>query len=182
MAKFWLPFILLLLLCKSTFAQYPNSYAIGSSAQIYPSGLIVNGHFGFNISRQDMIYLFGGYNFVDRQDYGEHDKESGTGYGFGLSWRHYRYPYKSGLSLGGRLQVWIMSLDWENSEPQSTGVTDLVVLQPTLQLAYSYLFAGEYFSLDALIAAGGDINLQTKGDKIGQNIILLIGVAISFQF
>ncbi len=93
--------------------------------------------------------------------------------------RHYFGEYRSGWHLGVRTDVWFMDIDW--TDPNDSGRTDIVVLQPTAQGGYTFLLGNDWV-IDATASFGAEINVKETGDPVGQGAILLLGVGTEYRF
>lgn len=155
--------------------------AVGVTVQAYPAGVIFAGRVSFPIRTRSTLTTYAAYNNTDRQDFGEHDNEEGGGPGFGLAFRHYLGARYDGWRLGVRTDLWFLEIDWEDDAPPRTGTTDITVLQPTAQAGYSRTVANGRLVLEATVALGLEINVDTQGEAVGEGAILLGGLAIAYR-
>ena len=155
-------------------SERPLSF--GVAAQVYPAGVIVTGHARHKRSEEDALFLRAGYNFTDRQDFGEHDNEEGDGPGFGFGWRHYYSPgADQGWLSGARLDLFFLEIDWVDDPPTpGSGATDIVVLQPAIEGGYGWNVGSGRVELTATV--GAEINIHTNGEDVGEGAIGLLGV------
>jgi hypothetical protein len=149
----------------------------GLELQAYPAGLIAVGHYRFALSDKSAFGLHVGANLTDRQDFGEHDNESGSGYGAGVSYRRALSDDGNGWFVGGRLDVWLLEIDWQDAREGlvARGETDVTVLQPSAQIGYRWPSG-----FDLSLGLGVEINLETDGEEVGEGAIGLLGVGYSF--
>ncbi len=149
------------------------------AVEVYPAGLISTVGVRHRLDERDEISFRVGHNETDRQDFGEHDDETGSGPGFGLGYRSYFHEGREGAFWGGRIDTWWLEIDWE--EDGEEGTTDVVVLQPTAELGYAWPLAeGLYFTTH--LALGAEINVDTDGEDVGEGAIGLLGVALTYGF
>ena len=109
-----------------------------------------------------------GYNATDRRDWGKHESESGGGFGIGAGWTR---PVRGRWLAGLRVDTWWMQIDW--TDPGSEGTTDVTVFQPTAVAGYRWP-AGSW-ELEATLAVGGEFNVESSGEDVGEGWILLAG-------
>ncbi len=174
---------LLLLLCTTTVAQTSKSVSsLGVKLQAYPAGLIPTVSYTKSVSPNNTLTFYAAYNATDRQDFGEHDNEEGGGAGFGASWRYYFGQRHNGFHLGARVDLWFLEIDWLDESPVRAGVTEITVLQPTAQVGYTKLFSNDRIAARAVVALGAEINIETKGEAVGEGAILLFGLGASYRF
>lgn len=160
-------------------AQDDADAGLGFEFQVYPSGGVFTARGSFTLDDNDVLFGYLGYNLAERGSNGEHAKEEGGGPGIGASLRHYFGEYRSGWHLGVRTDVWFMDIDW--TDPNDSGRTDIVVLQPTAQGGYTFLLGNDWV-IDATASFGAEINVKETGDPVGQGAILLLGVGTEYRF
>jgi hypothetical protein len=164
-------------------AQAPvHRLSAGLELQGYPAGVIVAGRASLAISAADAIAVYLGYNATDRGDFGEHDDEEGGGPGFGAALRHSFGAAGGGWHIGARTDLWFLDIDWSDASGTRVGMTEVTVLQPTARAGYAWLLFGERLLLDATVALGAEINIQTQGEDVGEGVILLGGFGLSYRF
>lgn len=159
--------------------------AAGLDTQVYPAGVNSTARADWSVSEQRTLSLHAGYNNTERQDFGEHDDESGGGPGFGISGRHYWGEDYSGWFAGGRLDLWLLDIDWQDrpgTPAARAGQTDIVVLQPTALGGYRWKLGNSPWRLDLYAAGGVEINVSTAGEDVGEGAIGLLGLALSYAF
>ena len=66
-------------------------------------------------------------------------------------------------------------------EPDLSGTTDIVVLQPTLIGGHVFLIK-EKWVITPTLAFGYEINIVENGEPVGQGPILLWGVNVNYRF
>lgn len=181
--------VLLIVLAPEAGAQVSP----GVSVQIYPAGQIVQGRAAVQHGPRSEIRLFFGYNRTRRQDFGRMDHEEGGGFGIGADVIGFFKPEPQSLFFGAKLDVWYLNIDWrdvENPCPRDSqclapdillhGDTQILVVQPTAQLGYRLPARGGSLALDLTVALGAEINAYTRGERVGEGAILLVGVAATF--
>lgn len=153
---------------------------IGAEIQAYPAGIIPGLHVRRNVSAYDAVHVRVTQNIVDRRGWGEHDDETGDGYGVGIGWRHSLEPVDPGTThrsdswfYGARLDAWKLTIDWK--DPGRTGSTDVLVLQPTAEFGYGWntSFLGR---LELGLGLGAEFNIDTDGEDVGEGAIFLVGL------
>lgn len=155
----------------------------GPEVQLYPAGLIIGAHVQHPITARDSFTWRVAGNFTERGDYGEHDDESGAGYGAGIGWRHI-IPDGGpgdGWVLGARLDVWDLEVDWKDRNPTRRGTTDTLVIQPTIEGGYRFDL-GSGWRAQLTSAIGAEINTDVQGEDIGEGAILLVGLTFLRDF
>jgi len=163
-------------------ARIATPIDLGVEVQVYPAGVIAAGRLGLALDEQWAGYLLAGWNTTDRQDFGEHDDETGGGPGLGLAGRWYHLPGHRGWYLGGRVDLWFLDIDWDDRRDgrDVAGESEVTVLQPTAQGGYAWQRGG--WHLEAGAALGAEINLDTDGEDVGEGAILLLGGAATWRF
>lgn len=150
---------------------------IGAEIQAYPAGVIPGLHARHLVNDgADAITLRIAANITERGDFGEHEDESGSGFGLGAGWRHAVNGTleTDGWLYGARLDVWSLDIDWEDPGPR-TGSTDILVVQPTVEVGYGWSFA-DGGRLELTAGLGAEINVDTDGEDVGEGAIGLIGL------
>ena len=161
-----------LLLCSaSAFGANP----VGLNVQAYPAGLITEVEFVVPIDDNQALLFRAGYNFTDRRDFGEHDNEEGGGPGLTLGYRYATRDLAEGWFFGARADLWFMKIDWK--DPGRSGTTDVVVLQPTAEVGYTFPLSATW-SVQPFLALGAEINVDTDGEDVGDGAIFLVGVSL----
>lgn len=166
----------LIVLLTVTGIHLHAQHQVGLEGQVYPTGVIPSLNYTMPIGQAGSLEFRVGYNIVNHRDMGVQDDEKGGGFGGSIGYAH---PFWKGFRLGARADVWWNSIDWkmDPGTPQEvTGTTEVTVLQPTAMLDYPIHFGA--WSLVPRIAFGAEINVQTKGEEVGQGAILLGGISI----
>ena len=152
--------------------------------QAYPAGLMPGIRGDFYLNRYAEANLRLGLNIADRQDWGEHDKETGSGFGFSLGYRYKIKGSRKGPFIGARVDIWWMTIDWENigiKGSASSGSTDISILQPTMELGWKFELSDTWM-LAPTLSFGQEINIATKGEEVGQGGISLFGFTLGKTF
>lgn len=68
------------------------------------------------------------------------------------------------------------------SNPLRRGRTDLIVWQPTARVGYAWRFANGRTRIEAAMSLGGEINVRTRGERVGQGLIVLGGIAVNCRW
>ncbi len=160
-----------------------ESWDFGPEVQIYPAGIIAGVQGRSVIDDASEVTFRVAYNTTDRQDFGEHDDETGGGPGFGMGWRRYFGPDHTEWLLGGRIDFWFLEIDWEDDPPASVqkGSTDVIVLQPTVEGGYTFALDGGW-RFDLTLSVGAEINIEEDGDDVGEGAIGLLGFSFVRDF
>ena len=167
----------LLLACGACTAPR-SKWAFGPEVQVYPAGLITAVQAQREVSEHGAWTFRAGYNFTDRADNGEHDDEDGGGPGAGVGYRHsFAGHSQSGWLVGARADLWFLDIDWKD-DPNLSGSTDVVVLQPTVEAGYAWHLGTGRLELTA--AVGAEINVDEDGEDVGQGAIGLLGLTYLF--
>jgi hypothetical protein len=152
---------------------------IGGELQWYPAGLIAGLHIAYNAPLHHSVQFRAGYNKANRKDWGKHDHEEGGGPGIGIGYRYY-FSYKPhGLFIGAHTDIWHLKIDWRNG--LVTGTSKTWTLQPVAAIGYMFLINDQVF-ITPEISNGYEINLQTKGEKVGEGFITLVGISAGVKF
>lgn len=180
-----LVFVLSLTLCSHAQTGVYRPWAIGVEAQVYPTGVIPGVRVQKAINDKGMLHIRGGYNLVDHRDLGEHEDESGGGFGGTIGYDHFVQTDYYGWFFGPRVGLWFNSIDWKDNIGEAnelTGTSDIIVLQPTLEAGYRFQLGAGDFYLAPTVALGMEINVKTEGEEVGQGAVFLLGVLFSWQF
>lgn len=145
----------------------------GVELRAYPAGLIPGLRGEMVLGPDDLFVGQVGYNATERHDWGEHEQESGGGIGLGAGWLH---RIHGAWWLGARLDSWWLEIDWE--DPARRGTTSVQVLQPTL--TGNYRWGPGSWHVEWSLAAGMEINLDTRGEAVGEGFIVLAGAGFLF--
>ncbi len=153
--------------------------AAGLEVRGYPAGLIPTAHLDLPVGGRFFLSASGGYNFTNRRDFGRHDDERGGGPGLGLSLTQ-SDGSRRGVQWGVRSELWRLRIDWRD-QPDKLGATKVLVFQPSARLGYAWVFRKSRTSVDVSIGLGQEINVWTRGERVGEGPILLLGVGIRKQ-
>jgi hypothetical protein len=148
---------------------------LGAEIRVYPAGLMPSIRAEFDLGTGGLLLGQIGYNATDRRDWGEHQDESGGGFGLGAGWLH---PLSGRWIAGVRVDYWWLAIDW--TDPGREGSSDVGVLQPTVNAGYRWP-AGNW-DLEATLAIGGEFNVRTDGEDVGEGWIVLAGFGALFNF
>ena len=182
---FSLGFVLCLTLYSQAQTGVYRPWVLGLEVQAYPTGIIPGLRIQKAINEKGMLHLRGGYNLVDHRDLGEHEDETGGGFGGTVGYDHFIQTDYSGWFFGPRVGLWFNSIDWKDNIGEANelrGTSDIIVLQPTLEAGYRFQLGSGDIYLAPTAAIGMEINVKTDGEDVGQGAIFLIGVLLSKQF
>lgn len=157
--------------------------AAGFEVQGYPAGVIYGAHGQLALSQDSVLTVRAAVNDTDRQDFGEFDNEEGDGVGGGVGYRQYFGPYFDGWMWGARVDLWDLEIDWRDDPPAvgaTSGTTDILVLQPTIEGGYTWWLDEERtWRLTASAGFGFEINVDTDGEDVGEGAIGLLGLTLT---
>jgi len=185
-SRLLLPSLALTLTACGSLSLYTESAQVdlvGPEVQVYPAGVQTRLTGMFESGPTDMFTVSAGHNRTNRRDWGEHDEETGDGVGVGVGWRRYDGPGYSGWMWGGRVDLWDLDIDWVDAPgtpSQTTGLTEVVVLQPTMLGGYRWDLGG--WQLEATLGLGVEINVDTSGGDVGEGPIALAGLSLTNWF
>lgn len=153
---------------------------IGAEAQAYRAGWITAAHVEVPIDEHVVVTGRFGWNETDRRDRGEHDDEQGGGGGAGLGFRRFWADDLHGWFFGARVDAWWLEIDWRERRGgvPVTGTTDVVVVQPAAELGYGF-DVGDGWRLDVSLSLGVELDVDTRGEDVGQGAILLGGITLT---
>jgi hypothetical protein len=159
------------LLC---FSQEPK-LVIGPEYNFYPAGHVfsVQAEFAPNDSHHSFNTRVA-YNKTIRWNFsGLNDDERGGGPGGSLGYRYSLSPRCRGLYLGARVDMWFMSVRWQDSsELVKAGTTEINVLQPTFELGYLFHLKNGW-ELGSAFTNGVELNVKMLGEPVGRGWITL---------
>lgn len=161
----------------------------GLTLQVYPAGIMTEAEVEFELDDAHAFFLRAGYNFTDRRDWGKHDDEEGGGPGVTLGYRRSLNRPIRGFAfddwfIGGRVDIWFLDIDWEDTPPERprrTGSSDVVVLQPTAEVGRTF-HPAEQTVVQLFLALGAEVNVATDGEQVGEGAILLAGFSLRRAF
>lgn len=166
----WLGFLLGLHAATSVAAA-----PLGLEVRAYPAGAIVAADWRLADTAALQWGLLAAYDFAQRGDAGRHEEEDGGGPGIGI---YAQRPSRDrSWFWGGRLELFQLDIDWRDQGRR--GSSDVTVLQPTATLGYHFAAIKQ---VDLSIAAhfGAEINLDTRGEAVGEGAIGLLGLRVGF--
>lgn len=173
--------IITILTCTLLLSFQANAQLdISFEFQAYPTGLIPGLRFEKGFGDKSAAHIRVGANLFDHRDLGLQDEERGIGYGFSLGYKRYLRKNHQGWSLGLKNDIWFNTVDWVDniiSGDDLTGTTEIVVVQPTLELGHLIEFGNNWIFTPA-IAFGYEINVKTEGAPTGEGAILLLGLSL----
>ncbi len=150
---------------------------LGLELRAYPAGLIPAIRTDWSLASNFSLTAIAGYNLTDRRSWGEHDHESGHGPGGGLGLTRAFRPDRRGLRLGIRADLWHLGIDWRDSGSRE-GNTKVWVLQPTGRIAYAWGNPSRKLRFELSANLGAEFNVSTRGERVGQGPILLLGLGM----
>lgn len=146
----------------------------------YPAGGIASAGVLFPHGSHVELGISALYNRAERGDAGKHDDESGDGFGIGVEARRYHRSTHTGWFHGARAELFQLDIDWRDAGNRR-GSSEITVLQPTARVGYRFTPIRPGASLELAAGLGAEINLETKGEKVGEGAIGLLGVALRFD-
>ena len=63
-----------------------------------------------------------------------------------------------------------------------SGNTDIIVIQPTLEVGYLFLPFDSNLHISPTVSFGYEVNVRTRGEPVGEGAILLLGFQIGKRF
>ncbi|PPK92989.1 hypothetical protein LY01_02694 [Nonlabens xylanidelens] len=160
-----------------------NNY-LGASIQAYPAGIIPTINLEhFTNENSSFVYRIGA-NLTDRQDFSEeNDHEEGSGFGGSVGYRKYFKFKKGDFFIGANIDLWYLSIDWENNlglPTETIGNTNILVVQPWLEGGY-FFNLNETSRLGLALGFGREINVITDGNDVAQDFIGSINIQYMFK-
>jgi hypothetical protein len=162
----------------------PRALEAGADLRVYPAGVISGAMVTSRLADDEVLVFSAGFNDTDREDFGEHDDETGGGPGVGIGYRRYWGGGLTGWMLGGRVDVWDLDVDWidQPGMPGETrGNTDVLVIQPTLEGGYAWRLGAD-LRAEVFVAAGVEVNVDTDGEDVGEGGIGILGFSLLYGF
>ena len=163
------------------FAQ--ESPDVSASLLIYPTGIIPQLSFDKPIRKHCSVGIRVGVNIFNHRDLGVHDDEKGFGFGITPAYTYYFNTLRTKWHLSLKSDIWWNSVDWSDDLVSMTieGHTDIIVLQPTVEIGHSFLVSRSILFTPSL-AAGLEWNIKTNGEPTGQGPIILLGFKLGKRF
>ncbi|MBK8564721.1 MAG: hypothetical protein IPN76_15650 [Saprospiraceae bacterium] len=136
---------------------------IGLEVQVYPTGIIPGIRAEKSLNKHGVGSVRLGYQIIDHKDAGVHDDEKGTGFGLTVGYKYYFQKYFTGLHLALRTDAWYNTIEWEDylDTGKLKGTTNILVLQPTVELGWTFSFSDNLLLVPA-IAAGFEKTFTPK--------------------
>jgi len=169
-----LSFFIFLWISSPCFAQL----TISGECQVYPTGIIPGLQLEHQLGDKESIGLRIGYNWFRHRDL-VHEDERGDGYGCSIGYKRYFEERQKGVFVGLRNDFWWNKVDWKDgigTAEEELGFTSITVLQPTIQLGYTFRTTSD-FVISPTIALGFEWNVKTIGAPTGQGAIVLAGLS-----
>ncbi len=167
---------ILLFLCFAVQAQDDANFEL----QVYPTGIIPGIRLEKNFALKHAAHIRVGAQFINHWGFGVQEKEWGYGYGTSFGYKRFYKEDFQGYSLGLKCDLWQNFISWKN-DPNTTmetsGKTEIYVIQPTLEFGRTFL-KNKNRIITPTIAVGFEWNVRTEGQPTGEGAILLIGVLI----
>lgn len=165
----------------------PARAALGAEVQAYPAGVIAGLHGRSEVGAGEFVTARFAVNVTDRQDDGERDDEEGSGWGAGLGYRRYfdraidgTADSGAGWLWGARVDLWDLEIDWIDAPGgpgERRGSTDVVVLQPTVEVGYGFDLSSGWRA-ELVLGVGAEINVEQDGEDVGEGAIGLLGITL----
>lgn len=160
-------------------SNLPAQTDIALEIQVSPTGFIPSISIDKHIGTKHVAYLRGGFNFFNHRDRGEWVNEEGWGYGGSMGYKRYLNEDQIGFRYGIKSDVWFNKVDWAGYNSVGSplfGTTDIIVLQPTLEVDYVWDFGN--ILIVPSVAFGMELNVKTVGEPTGQGAIILFGIQL----
>lgn len=147
--------------------------------RIYPVGQILSAGLSWRLDVQTEWGASVLYNRARRGNAGRHQDESGDGFGLGVELSRFWKPAPQGWFYGARAELFALDLEWR--DPGRSGDTSITVIQPTLRLGYRTRPFLRGLSATVAANAGAEINVATRGEKVGEGAIGLLSLAWGYE-
>ena len=167
---------LLLAFCTASAVRAEDGSPVGE-LRVYPSGLILGAGWRQPLGLRDEGQVTLLYNRARRGSNGRHEDERGDGAGIGLAWEHYFRDGRLGWSMHGSADLSALRIDYRDGA--TTGRSDITVLQPAIGAGYTFASGDDRWRWKLGASVGAEINVRTRGSKVGDGAILLIGFSVS---
>ena len=86
-----------------------------------------------------------------------------------------------GWVIGARIDFWDLKVDWKDRNPNRSGSTDTLVIQPTIEGGYRWDMGGGWRA-QLLAGLGAEINTGVEGEDVGEGAIMLVGLTFLHDF
>lgn len=178
-------FLFCFFLLPATGLTAQSAHSLAFEFQAYPTGLIPGLRYEYAFHAQHSLHLRLGYNWIRHGDQGVQDHEWGDGFGGTAGYRYFFRPAWKGWFFGARADLWRNRIHWEAKNDAGVvtdrGLSKIVVGQPTAEAGYRFWLGNAWFLAPAA-ALGVEINMKTEGAKVGEGLILLLGISAGRQF
>ena len=178
-------YIFFLLFSLPLIGQDEAPLDIGFEMQAYPTGLIPGVYIEKGWGNRNVAKLRIGYNWIRHRDLGVQEDERGDGFGFTLGYKRYFNEEFTGFFSSAKCDIWWNSLDWKDQigmPNEISGNTDIIVIQPTLEVGYLFLPFDNNIHISPTVSFGYEVNVRTRGEPVGEGAILLLGFQIGKRF
>lgn len=156
----------------------------GSEFQIYPVGFITAITSNIFIKENLAIRFRVGGNFADREDFsGRNDDEKAEGFGGSVGLVKYFTYRKGNFIAGAHIDGWNMWTAWKdgvNTLNPQRGTTYNLVVQPWINGGYLYDISKK-LNIGLTLGIGKEINVITRGDKVGEGWIGSLSLVSNFS-
>jgi hypothetical protein len=156
----------------------------GTELQLYPVGYMTMLTSNVFLNEKWALRFRIGGNFANRQDYSDfNDDEIAEGFGGSIGLVRY-FPYgKGNFIAGASIDTWNMWTDWKdglNTSSPTSGQTYNVVLQPWINGGYLFNISDKW-NAGASIGFGREINIITRGEKVGEGWMGIATFSINYE-
>ena len=152
----------------------------GIELQVYPTGIMPGVRFEYGDAANEW-HLRVGANLFDHRDLGVQEEEIGGGGGFTIGYRRYFAGEPTKWFIGARNDIWFNRNNWRTNidfPNETSGTTNLVVVQPTAEAGYRFSLGDGGWSLAPALGFGFEVNVVSNGADVGQGAILLVGLSL----
>ncbi|MCI5073239.1 hypothetical protein MRY82_09935 [bacterium] len=174
---------IIFMFCSSLYAKQVAFWDFAINGQAYPAGFISTLSAQRSIGVKSMLGLRLGHNLLRHGNLGVQDNERGQGFGGSIDYSYYLKSTRIGWYGTARSDLWFNRVDWKNNIGQSnesSGSTDVIVVQPTVEIGYTWLCKKNFF-IRPNLAFGIEINVDTQGEEVGEGAIGLIGLSFGWR-
>ncbi len=148
----------------------------GFSIRLYPAGQMIAFQLALDSPAESEYRLYAGYNRTRRRDWGKHEDERGGGPGGGVEMIRFLSASEKNWFYGFRAEAWSLNIDWRQNGVSGSSRT--LVLQPMAVAGYR-LTPGSV-SADLSLSLGREINTHTRGEAVGEGMIILGGISLTY--